>query len=80
MYYIVYGLLWLVSILPLRVLYFISDGIYAIMFYVAKYRRDIVDANLKIAFPEKTDKERLRISKDFYHNLIDTFIETLKLI
>lgn len=49
------------------------------MFYVAKYRRDIVDKNLLIAFPGKTDKERLRISKDFYHNLVDTFIETLKM-
>jgi KDO2-lipid IV(A) lauroyltransferase len=80
MYYVVYGLLWLVSLLPLRVLYILSDGIYAIMFYVVKYRRDIVDKNLLIAFPEKTDKERLRISKNFYHNLVDTFIETLKMI
>jgi KDO2-lipid IV(A) lauroyltransferase len=80
MYYVVYGFLWLVSLLPLRVLYVLSDGIYAIMFYVAKYRRDIVDKNLLIAFPEKTAKERLRISKNFYHNLVDTFIEMLKMI
>jgi Kdo2-lipid IVA lauroyltransferase/acyltransferase len=80
MYYVVYGLLWLVSLLPLQILYIVSDGIYAVMFYVVKYRRDIVDKNLLIAFPEKTDKERLRISKNFYHNLIDTFIETLKMI
>jgi Kdo2-lipid IVA lauroyltransferase/acyltransferase len=80
MYYVVYGLLWLVSLLPLRVLYIISDAIYGIMFYIARYRRPIVDANLLIAFPEKTDKERQRISKQFYHNLVDTFMETLKMI
>ncbi len=36
--------------------------------------------NLLIAFPEKTEKERVIIAKKFYNNLIDMFIETLKLI
>ncbi len=36
--------------------------------------------NLRIAFPEKTEKERLRIAKQFYHNLIDTFLESIKFI
>ena len=33
-----------------------------------------------IAFPEKSQKERVRIAKDFYHNLLDSFIESIKLI
>ena len=36
--------------------------------------------NLLIAFPEKTEKERLKIAKQFYHNLIDTFLESIKFI
>jgi KDO2-lipid IV(A) lauroyltransferase len=36
--------------------------------------------NLAIAFPEKTEKERRKIAKQFYHNLIDTFIESVKFI
>ncbi len=36
--------------------------------------------NLKIAFPQKTEKERKRIAKKFYHNLVDTFIETIKMV
>lgn len=80
MYYVVYSFLWLVSLLPFRVLYFIGDGIYLLVYYVLKYRRDVVMNNLAIAFPEKTEKERTRIAKQFYHNLIDTFIETLKFI
>lgn len=36
--------------------------------------------NLSIAFPEKTEKEKLKIAKDFYHNLTDTFIETIKFL
>ncbi|MBK6937062.1 MAG: hypothetical protein IPH18_09405 [Chitinophagaceae bacterium] len=79
MYYIVYRLLWLVSLLPLSVLYLFSDAVYALVFYIFKYRRNVVMANLKQAFPEKSEKERLRIAKGFYHNLVDTFIETIKL-
>jgi KDO2-lipid IV(A) lauroyltransferase len=80
MYYIVYGLFYLLSLLPLRVLYIISDGFYFLSYYILKYRRDIVRTNLMIAFPEMTDKERKKIEKKFYHNFIDTFIETVKLI
>lgn len=80
MYYIVYGLLWLISLLPLRVLYFLSDGIYLFVYYVLKYRRDVVMNNLNIAFPEKTTEEKTTIAQKFYHNFIDTFIETVKMI
>ena len=80
MYYVVYGLLWLLSLLPLRLLYVFSDACYGILFYIMKYRRDIVMSNLQTAFPEKTDEERLRIAKKFYHNLVDMFIESIKMI
>ena len=80
MYYVVYGFLWLFSLLPLRVLYFIADGFYGLAFYILKYRRDLVMNNLLIAFPEKTEKERKGIAKKFYHNLIDMFIETIKML
>jgi len=80
MYYLVYGLLWLISLLPLRILYIISEGFYGLAFYVIKYRRDVVMNNLLIAFPEKTEKERKKIAKKFYRNLIDMFIETIKML
>lgn len=37
-------------------------------------------ANLKIAFPDKPDRELKKIAKQFYHNLCDTFMEMIKLI
>ena len=79
MYYVVYGFLWLISLLPLPVLYLVSDFFYVLVFYVFKYRRSIVMNNLAIAFPEKTIAERTSISKRFYRNFIDSFIETIKL-
>jgi Kdo2-lipid IVA lauroyltransferase/acyltransferase len=80
MYHVVYGLLWLLSLLPLRVLYILSDIFYVLIFYGLRYRRDVVKQNLLIAFPEKTEEERHRIAKKFYHNFTDNFIEVIKLI
>jgi KDO2-lipid IV(A) lauroyltransferase len=80
MYYVVYGILWLISLLPLPILYFLSDGIFFLVFHVFKYRKNVVMSNLQQAFPEKTEEERLRIAKKFYLNLVDTFIETIKMI
>jgi len=80
MYYIVYGLLYLVSLLPFFILYAISDLAFVILYYIIGYRRKIVMTNLTIAFPEKTLNEREVIMRRFYRNLCDTFIETIKLI
>jgi Kdo2-lipid IVA lauroyltransferase/acyltransferase len=80
MYYIVYGLLYLVSLLPLRVLYLFSDFAFLIVYHVAGYRKKVVFDNLAIAFPEKTPSERKQIAKKFYRNFTDNFIETIKLL
>ena len=80
MFYLIYGFLYIISLLPFWVLYFISDGIYALLFYVFRYRKKVVMTNLAIAFPEKTITERKKIAKQFYHNLVDTFMEIIKLI
>jgi KDO2-lipid IV(A) lauroyltransferase len=80
MFYIVYGLLYLISLLPFFVLYRISDLFFVLAYHLMGYRKDVVRKNLLIAFPEKTEQERIKIAKQFYKNLIDTFIETIKLL
>jgi len=80
MYYIVFGLLYVLSLLPLRVLYLLSDIAYGILYYIARYRKAVVLHNLTIAFPKKSEAEKIRIAKQFYKNFCDTFIETIKFI
>ena len=80
MYYIVYGFFYMLSLLPIRILYIISDGIYLVVYYVIGYRKKTVMNNLEIAFPEISNIERVKIAKAFYHNLLDSFIETIKLV
>ena len=80
MYYLVYGILYLFSLLPMRVLYIISDGFFFLTYHVIRYRRDVVMSNLTIAFPEKSEEEKKIIAKKFYQHFIDNFIEAIKML
>ncbi|RYG31899.1 MAG: lipid A biosynthesis acyltransferase, partial [Chitinophagaceae bacterium] len=80
MYPIVYGIFYLISLLPLFVLYGIADFAFFILYYVLGYRTKVVMANLETAFPEKTIEERKTIARAFYRNLTQTFVETLKML
>lgn len=77
---LLYALLWSLSLLPWFVLYRISDLLTLIGFYGVKYRKKVVLDNLAIAFPEKTQAERNRIAWKFYRLLMDTLVESIKLI
>lgn len=66
------------SRLPLRLHYWFADWfVYPMMYYVVRYRRRLVEKNLRNSFPEKTDAERKQIERDFYHQLTYTFAETI---
>jgi len=75
---IIYPFIWLLSILPFRVLYFISDIFFYLIYYVIGYRKKTVTYNLKLAFPKKSEVEIKAISKKFYHHFVDIFIEMIK--
>jgi len=78
-YYIFYPLNWLVTLLPLRILYIFSDLLFYVLFYFPSYRRKVVITNLKNSFPEKSETELRIIEKKFYRHLADLFVETLKI-
>lgn len=78
-YYLILPLLYFFSILPMKVLYRVSDYlIYPLLYKVIGYRKKVVAENLKNSFPEKTDAERLKIEVDFYHHISDLFVEIIK--
>lgn len=45
-----------------------------------KYRRELVQRQLAEAFPERSQEERAKIERDFYHWFADYIVETLKLM
>ena len=77
-YYLIFSVTWLFSILPLWILYRISDVLYFIMFYVVKYRKSTVYSNLTSSFPGKTSLEINTIAKGFYRHFSDFFVEFVK--
>ena len=66
------GTLNLLSHLPLRALYVISDVLlYPLVRFVVRYRVKVVRKNMLKAFPDKTEKERRDIERRFYHYFWD---------
>ena len=76
LYYLVYAF----SLLPLWILYGISDFIYLIAYHIVKYRRPLVFKNMSDAFPDKTEEEIHAIERRFYHWLSDYLVEAIKLV
>lgn len=79
-YYLLYGFVYLVSLLPFRGLYLLSDGLYFMVYYIVRYRRKVVRRNLVSSFPEKGIAELQKTERAFYHWFCDYIMETFKLI
>lgn len=75
---IAYPFLWVISILPFRVFYGLSDVVYLLVYHVIGYRKKVVRANLALALPQINVEERLIIEKKSYHHLCDMFMEMIK--
>lgn len=70
--------LYLLSLLPFRLLYIISDILFFILYYLVGYRRKVVQDNLRNSFPEKSDGERKLIEKKYFKYMADLMLETIK--
>ena len=77
---IVYAIFYAISLLPLRVLYVLSDMFSFLVYHVLRYRRGVVRGNLTSSFPEKSTKEIKRIERQFYQWFCDYFMESIKLL
>jgi len=77
-YILIYPILWFVSILPFRLLYAVSDLLYILMYHIFRYRKQTVQDNLRLVFPEKSDLEIKTITKKFFHHFCDMILESIK--
>lgn len=71
-------ILYFVSKLPLRVLYFFSDVMFFLNYYLVGYRKKVITQNLRNSFPDKSEEEIRKIRKKFYRNFSDYLVETIK--
>jgi KDO2-lipid IV(A) lauroyltransferase len=79
-YILVYSGMWLMSLLPFRFLYIISDVGYLFVYHIVRYRRKVTATNLKNSFPDKSKKWLKTTEKHFYHYICDYFLEDIKLM
>ena len=77
-YIIVYPFIWLISRLNFTLIYIVSDILYYFLYYVISYRKNVVRENLKLAYPNKSIRERREIERKNFRNLTDIFLETFK--
>ena len=78
LFIIAYPMLLIISILPFRILYILSDIICFIVYRLIGYRKKVVRSNLALALPHLSDEERLVIEKKSYKHLCDMFLEMIK--
>ncbi|MDR0770122.1 MAG: hypothetical protein LBE75_02840 [Burkholderiales bacterium] len=71
------GLLKGLSYLPLPVLYGVGDAVFALTFYLVRWRRKLAAANLARSFPEKSERERSQILRRHYRNMGRVLAEAL---
>ncbi len=78
LYILAYPFLWLLSIMPLPLLYIKSSVLFFFAYHVVGYRKKVVFDNLALALPEKNETERKKIARAFYRHLCDIVFETIK--
>lgn len=77
-YYLLWGVWWLVSHLPLWFLHGIASLASVILFYVIRYRRSVVHENIKSAFPEMSPGKRWMMERRYYTHFCDLMMESVK--
>lgn len=57
----------------------VENFLFFLLCHCLRYRRKVVDKNLRNSFPEKTDEERSAIRRKFYRTLAEIFVDTINM-
>ena len=77
-YFLAYPIIYLLASIPFSFLYVLSDLIRFIIYNLLGYRKKVVRANLRKAFPDKSEKELKWIEQKFYTHFCDITLEAFK--
>lgn len=76
-YYPLAATLYLLSLLPLPVLYVIADFFYLVLYYMMGYRRKVVRQNLSRSFPAADEHGLRQTEKQYYRHLASLLAESV---
>lgn len=71
---------YLISLLPIWILYIFSDILYLVVYKIIRYRRNVVSINLSKSFPNKSNEELKEIQNKFYKHFFDVIVESIKAV
>ena len=77
-YYILFGVWYMASLLPMWFLHGLSSLVSIILFYVVRYRREVVHENIATSFPDMSPRKRWMIERRFYTHFSDLLFESVK--
>lgn len=70
----------LFAVLPYWFKYYVVENfVFFLLYYCLRYRKKVVETNLRKSFPEKSGVELKRIRRDFYRTLAEIFVDTVNL-
>ena len=75
-FYVIYSLTWLLTRMPLKMLFLLSTLLYYFVYYLIPYRKKLVYKNLHNSFPDWDDKKVKNTAKKFYRYFCDMLIES----
>lgn len=67
-----------ISYLPFGLLYLLSDAMFVVVYHLVRYRRNVVEKNLRNSFPERDETWIALTTRDYFRYMCDIFVETLK--
>ena len=70
------GLLYLTSLLPIQLQLFLGQLLGLILYASGTHRKKIVEVNLKLCFPNKTEKEQKEMVKEVFKDMGKGLLET----
>lgn len=70
--------IFLIGLIPFRVLYIISDFLRFVLYRVVGYRKKVVEENIRNSFPGLSETEQKKLIKQSYKNIADIFVEGIK--
>jgi KDO2-lipid IV(A) lauroyltransferase len=71
------GVLFVVSLVPLRTGYAFSSFLYFVLRHIVKYRKKVITDNLRLVFPDKNESEIAAIVRKYYRHLSEVFVEIM---
>jgi len=80
MYKILYYTGWVLSLLPLQLMYGFSAIFSFVIYHLGLYRKNVVFTNLRNSFPEKAEKEIHSMAKGFYRHFTDQMMESFRVM